>query len=158
MSGRRTLPEPVAGERYGHWTIVGEAPPRARNRQVYPECDCGTRTVVLWSNVVRGKSTQCGRTDCDPQSIVGYNAAHERVEKERGPAWHYICEEGCGRQADHWSWMLYSFWLMETEGPRAFMPYSLDPWDYRPLCAPCHKRFDTELMPEWRASIWGVAV
>lgn len=152
---RHELPAIVAGQTFGQWTVTGEAPRHPqRHRQAYAVCDCDhhTQHVVMWSHLVHGMSTRCRDCNRRYQPVIRYTSAHQRVSRERGPAWYYLCDEGCGNQADQWSWILYTFWLMETEGSRAFIPYSPDPWDYRPLCNVCHKRFDRELMVEWWAN------
>lgn len=64
---------------------------------------------------------------------MSYDGAHKRVTKARGRASAHCCAMNCGRQAAHWS-------IVRTDS--APMPHSPDPQDYRPLCVPCHKRYD----------------
>jgi hypothetical protein len=70
---------------------------------------------------------------------VGYNAAHDRVRRDRGPAHDYRCV-GCGRPARHWAYDHGD----PDELASALGPYSLDLDRYRPLCVGCHKRADLD--------------
>lgn len=69
-----------------------------------------------------------------------YNAVHLRLRKARGKARDQVCKN-CGAQAEHWSYD-YSEANPKRDPDRG--PYSLDLSRYRPLCQPCHRRFDAE--------------
>lgn len=69
---------------------------------------------------------------------IGYVAAHDRVASQRGPAHAQRCVE-CSCQARHWAYQHTD--PNELTTPNG-IPYSNDPAHYRPLCVPCHKRFD----------------
>lgn len=47
------------GDKYGHWTIIGDA--QSRNKQTYVkvQCDCGTVSEIALTCLVAGKTTQC---------------------------------------------------------------------------------------------------
>jgi len=68
---------------------------------------------------------------------IGYGTAHERTRAVRGSASGYRCCE-CGAAAAQWAY--------DHEDPdeRAsdMGRYSVNPDHYRPMCVPCHKRFD----------------
>lgn len=84
-----------------------------------------------------------GPQDDEPeQAIVGYRAAHARVQKARGAARGHRCED-CGEQAHEWS---YSHGdpdeLIADDPTHAGMAYSLDPVQYAPRCRGCHVKHD----------------
>lgn len=60
---------------------------------------------------------------------VGYSGAHRRVYRTRGKASSYPCDE-CGAQGRDMDWAH----IHGTDGS--------NPNNYRPLCVPCHKRYD----------------
>lgn len=56
----------LTGKRFGRWTVLAIHPERYRRAGAsfdlwLCKCDCGTKRVVLGSNLRRGKSTSCGR-------------------------------------------------------------------------------------------------
>lgn len=73
---------------------------------------------------------------------VGYNGAHLRVSKLRGPASNYLCID-CGDQALHWSYdhadpnELHADLATSTG-----VAYSSSTAHYDPRCVPRHKMFD----------------
>lgn len=70
--------------------------------------------------------------------VIGYRAAHKRVEGEYGPAWMHECQE-CGNGAAEWAYDgLDSDELETPEG----LAYSTVPRFYLPLCIPCHREGD----------------
>lgn len=70
--------------------------------------------------------------------MSGYEAAHAAVRRLRGPASEYRCE--CDRRpALDWA---YDHADPSAQRDTAGRVYSLDPARYRPLCRPCHLRFD----------------
>jgi hypothetical protein len=68
---------------------------------------------------------------------IGYTGTHARVRSQRGPASAHLCAE-CGAPARQWSYDHTD--PNERTAPQG--PYSTDPARYRPLCVPCHTRFD----------------
>ena len=72
--------------------------------------------------------------------VVGYRAAHSRIETDRGPARQHRCTD-CGERADHWSYDHADPDHLIGPAPH-FLPYSLDVHHYEPRCRTCHRRFD----------------
>jgi hypothetical protein len=75
------------------------------------------------------------------QQIVGYQAVHARLRRDRGLASAFICEH-CENQALQWAYD-----HDDPEESSQFiagrsLTYSLDSQHYIPLCAACHKTFD----------------
>jgi hypothetical protein len=68
---------------------------------------------------------------------VGYSAVHVRLRLDRGSAEKYDCAHCGGRAAQ---------WAFDHGGNPSVgaLEYSTDPTDYIPLCAKCHRRFDSE--------------
>lgn len=77
---------------------------------------------------------------------AGYEAAHDRIRKDRGSVRDHDCIT-CGKTAAQWALnherakghIRYS-----TEKKYAGLPFSLDPTDYDPRCVRCHKRYDLD--------------
>ena len=76
---------------------------------------------------------------------VGYEAAHRRLRRAKGSARQYACTHCAERQALQWAFIHGS----PGEKPagvqrngRPHGPYSLNPDEYMPLCASCHKLYD----------------
>jgi hypothetical protein len=83
------------------------------------------------------------RRDANPSwkgDDAGYNAAHDRVRRWRGPARAQTCA-ACGAPARHWAYRHDD--LNERRDDRGYA-YSLDVDHYDPMCVPCHKRSDLE--------------
>lgn len=68
----------------------------------------------------------------------GYNNAHMRVRRARGPAKTYQCR--CGDQARDWAYIGSESEYVNERGWR----YSNDINAYEPMCRPCHRRFDAD--------------
>ena len=51
----------LVGRRFGAWTIVSPVVTKNRwsNLLMEAACDCGTKRLVLYENLVQKKSTQC---------------------------------------------------------------------------------------------------
>lgn len=49
----------VIGERFGRWTITGDAPSKGRYRRAFAECDCGHAQAVRLAALHSGRRTQC---------------------------------------------------------------------------------------------------
>lgn len=75
---------------------------------------------------------------CWKGDSISYDGAHTRVYATRGAAKDHPCVDGCGRQAEHWS---YTYadpnQLSDPQGP-----YSTDPSFYVPRCRSCHRLHD----------------
>lgn len=68
-----------------------------------------------------------------------YQAVHLRLRKQRGSAAAHVCD--CGDTAKHWAYdNADPGELRHADGRR----YSTDLAHYRPLCVPCHSRFDAK--------------
>lgn len=78
-----------------------------------------------------------------PDVAVTYTAAHKRVTNARGRAVDHKCA-GCPAQAEHWSYDHSD--LNESFDDRG-IAFSVDVSRYRPLCVPCHKKFDMSRFP-----------
>lgn len=81
----------------------------------------------------KGENTHWWTGDCPT-----YEAAHQRVKKQRGVPSKHSCID-CGRPARHWSY--------DHSDPNELFqvgkgPYSPDVDRYHPRCVRCHKRFD----------------
>ena len=82
----------------------------------------------------------------DPNTPVGYNGAHWRVDKAKGKASAQDCVD-CGQQAEHWSYNHkdpneLSEQKPFREGVYGDVTYSIHPDYYEPRCVPCHHAFD----------------
>jgi hypothetical protein len=77
--------------------------------------------------------------------IVGYRAAHYRVQSKHGRAKEYDCACGCLRAAEEWALIpgVDNLYYCDKTG-RA---YSLDPDDYAPMARYCHRVLDGNLPP-----------
>jgi hypothetical protein len=74
--------------------------------------------------------------------VVGYRAAHMRVQAARGRASSYPCVGDCGRPAADWAYGHDDPDELVTTVRGAVRRYSLDSDRYQPMCRPCHKRLD----------------
>ena len=72
------------------------------------------------------------------RDVVGYFGAHARVRDRYGLAALYGCEL-CPHQAAEWALPPS---LAAEVCPVTGLRYSLEPEDYMPLCASCHRRLD----------------
>lgn len=107
-----------------------------RRKWCHGHCKRLTKTGSLGSPVTRVMN--------DPDA--SYEAAHKRVHYARGKAKDYPCSR-CGGNAKDWAYIHGS----PGERPagtgangRSHGPYSLNPEEYEPMCAPCHKDYDLE--------------
>jgi len=74
--------------------------------------------------------------------VVGYRAAHVRVEKARGKARLYFCVD-CSERAQEWSLGKDAEnVLISSADNSAGKAYSLDVEDYEPRCMSCHRKHD----------------
>lgn len=69
---------------------------------------------------------------------MSYMSTHNRTRRVRGRANAYQCVE-CGQKAAEWALNLDSRGLLTDELGRT---YSLDIFDYRPMCHHCHRIYD----------------
>lgn len=126
--------EDLTGQRFGELVVLEYSAAEYRWRC---QCDCGARTSVRSANLRNGSTRTCGvkRRHVTPAS---YDAAHERVRAVRGRAREHGCER-CGAPAAQWAYRRLDAAERHDTGPG---PWSPDPYDYMPLCVPCHKRYD----------------
>lgn len=75
-----------------------------------------------------------------------YAAAHQRLKKVRGRAADHQCVD-CDEPAKHWSYSNNAPDQIVGIHQGYRVVYSLDPKQYAPRCARCHKRFDMEAAP-----------
>ena len=77
-----------------------------------------------------------------PKAVVGYRAAHNRIDVQRGKARTYFCVD-CDTQASDWSLKAGTEGVLaSTEAGSYGYTYSLDPLDYEPRCRKCHLAYD----------------
>jgi hypothetical protein len=57
---RRPATSCLPGERYGRWTVIGDAPKRGSLRYVNARCACGTERAVMLHDLIVGRSRSCG--------------------------------------------------------------------------------------------------
>lgn len=74
--------------------------------------------------------------------VVGYRAAHMRVQAARGHATSYPCVGECGSPAADWAYDNSDPDEVVTTVNGKPRRYSLDSDRYAPMCRPCHRRFD----------------
>ncbi len=77
---------------------------------------------------------------------AGYEAAHDRIRKDRGIARELGCIS-CGAPAAHWALnheRARGRVRVNSDGQYSGLPYSLEPSDYDPRCVGCHKRYDLD--------------
>ena len=72
-------------------------------------------------------------------NFTGYNPAHDRVRYLHGSASTWDCAFQCGKQAQQWAY-LHDAEVEYTDNRGRV--YSLNPYDYAPMCIPCHRQFD----------------
>lgn len=117
-------------------------------------CDCGAETHVRSGDLNRGTVATCGDKAIHwRKDDVGYGGAHGRVRADRGPASTHPCELGCGRPAYHWSYDHADPDELRDDSLGVY--YSTKVEHYRPLCVPCHKRFDLDYLAEARGGNHG---
>ena len=87
-----------------------------------------------------------------------YDAAHSRVRRVRGLPSEHRCAE-CGDAASEWAYRNESpreqqGWSATRKGGarRQWSRWSPFVWDYDPLCAPCHRERDAEILPSTAGS------
>lgn len=76
-----------------------------------------------------------------PEGIAGYNASHRKIYKERGAAREHQCIV-CNEQARHWALRADATIVTDTFSYETGKKYSIDPWDYDPMCISHHFRYD----------------
>ena len=82
---------------------------------------------------------------------VGYGAMHSRLRKHDRASNHPCVD--CGQPAQHWAYDHAD--PNEKRDERLGVPFSTDPAHYRPMCQPCHRRFDVSHMPVVVCSVDG---
>lgn len=127
----------LTGQRFGTLVAAEFLPGRAR---WLCRCDCGQSTSVMTHALTSGNTTTCGDYVAHHRSAepVGYNAMHDRLRRDRGPAADHDCAD-CGAPAVHWS---YDHDDAAELVDHLGFPYSLDADHYVPRCLSCHRRVD----------------
>lgn len=123
-----------------------------------PSCDYPRRVVAAGrSRYCTGHVSRHARGDLRPEvplrvhgvfdytQRVSYRGAHRRVTRVRGKASEHTCVD-CRKPAAHWSYDGHgAHEFTESVQQRCgtyLLRYSVDPSDYSPRCAPCHRIFD----------------
>lgn len=86
---------------------------------------------------LRGKVLK-GKDHGNYKEVVTYKVAHFRVYAEHGKASDWDCAMQCGNTAAEWAYCHDAAVEYQSE----FGPYSIDPYDYVPMCVSCHRNFD----------------
>lgn len=154
--------EDVIGKRYGRLTIVADAPSRRPHRgkprrRVWCLCDCGVKKDLALDGVSRGTVVSCGcyhrevlKANRGPSHAswlsddqIGYDSAHYRVRRARGPAKAHQCAfDGCEKRASAWAYRHGSpnersaMIVDPRKGNEAAKTvyFTTNPDDYDPLC------------------------
>lgn len=82
-----------------------------------------------------------------PARPPSYDSTHAKLRRDRGPAKDHPCAEGCGSQAEHWSYDGRDpdeKWTPWRDGSGRLMPYSTNLEHYHPVCVKCHYRINRE--------------
>lgn len=126
----------LTGQRFGTLTVLSPTP-----MGWLCVCDCGgTRDARVFALTNQPNPT-CSNT-AHRRTATSYEAAHDRLRADRGPASNYACVD-CGRPALHWSYNHDDpAELISDVRDATGCAYSMDPNSYSPRCVPCHKRFD----------------
>lgn len=148
----------VIGQRFGRWTVTGEAPSTAWARRVAVRCDCGTETMATFKNLRRGTSVSCGcykdevakRVNTKHGASGGWkgrgtseyeiwSAMKARCLNQRSRAWRYYGGRGitvCNR------WLDFANFLADM-GPRPSPKHSIDRIDVNGNYEPGNVRWTT---------------
>lgn len=128
------------GEKFGDWTVLGEAPRRGvdKSRRLFCRCKCGTEASRNLGTLVRGRSTKCRRCSskvtgkCRAYKIPGRRfGAMTAIRKIEGNApgencqWEFLCD--CGQ-------------ICQYEG-RMVINGNISP---HVACRDCEKKLSTE--------------
>lgn len=120
--GMPTSSHGLCGLHYAQWRVEG-APVPVRLPCAVAGCD---------------QLAPAGSTTCVEHREPTYAAAHHRLRTTRDNAVAHLCDN-CGGNADEWAYDHSDPDERHDDRGRA---YSLDPAHYRPMCGPCHRRFD----------------
>jgi hypothetical protein len=129
---------------YMRWQITGDPGPAELYYRVYQEscdidgCNSGVRARGLCSSHYAQWRWKYGTHErlVDDSFMKEYKFVHQKLPFWRGSAKQHKC--GCGSQAEEWAYMN----ACPNEKQSKFGAYSLDPYEYAPLCIPCHRRMD----------------
>jgi len=129
----------ITGQRFGSLTAQERV-----NGRWNCACDCGATTTVRIGDLKNGNAKSCGNPKIHRRSeSPTYEAVHERLRRDRGPARAQHCVD-CGKRAAHWSYDHADTAELVGERDGLRRPYSLDQQHYQPRCVPCHKRLDLD--------------
>jgi len=100
----RRLIQVLPGDRYGHWTVLEEAPQRGYERYAKCKCLCGEAKEVSLRSLRTGKSISCG---CSRAEVEPHNALPV-LEGETAPRCKR-CDQPMSRRVDKsvkrgWRW------------------------------------------------------
>jgi hypothetical protein len=104
-------------------------------------------------NILMGFSKGGGRIrgGAPVKDVVDYRAAHVRVGKARGAAkTHHCSYPYCPKQAQEWALDPNAIHTYEDEQGRV---WSLNVYDYMPLCASHHRLIDNQ-PDDWYIDLW----
>lgn len=147
----------LSGQQFGDLTAIQIAGRNRHNKRLWLcDCSCGKQSLVSTGDLRSGHTTTCGCGKIRALRAMGravkgnyrtvnpdYRAAHLRVKHARGPARNYSCED-CGKQATDWAYDHLDVNALTGQHRDYTVTYSADPQHYRPLCRPCHRKFDKE--------------
>ena len=115
------------GERYGSWTIIGVGELRGTQRRFECRCACGRNQLVLYAEIINGRSSQCrqcydakrraAKTYCaDCGRLLSSRSATRCRECNPGTPWKYprsisdmASELGVSKQAVHYQITAYGW-------------------------------------------------
>lgn len=78
-----------------------------------------------------------------PEGIRGYNSSHRAIYRERGPAQEHFCVV-CLGPAKHWALRKDAETVVDNHSYEKGKVYSLNPYDYDPMCVSHHFKYDRE--------------
>lgn len=89
----------LTGQRFGKLTVISKTENKGKGTAWLCRCDCGNETIVLSSNLKRGKTRSCGCTKKQIDDLSGKIFGHLKVlrlAKKEGKRTFYECLCDCG--------------------------------------------------------------
>ena len=102
-------------------------------------CRCDECREAARAHMVAWRLRKFG--DRTRKGVNPYRAVHNRLRRVRGKAVEYRCEF-CGGQAGEWALDNASPRVIRGDVEGKVLTWSEHLDDYRPLCIPCHRRYD----------------
>ena len=95
----------LINQKFGKWTIIGEAPSRNRKKYWLCKCECGTERAVCGSDLKAGKSLSCGGKNCRTSeklineigNTYGRLTVLKRAPNDMSGKAYWICQCECGK-------------------------------------------------------------